>query len=85
MQVQKTQETKENRNRAEILNKAISLVPKIHETAIQLVRRSMPLADYFEMPSFEATWIRREIKRLWGIKLTNEEVEYIWLKAILGF
>jgi Arc/MetJ-type ribon-helix-helix transcriptional regulator len=83
--MQEKVEKKVYENRSEILQKAVPVVKKMHDTLIRTIREKMPYIDYYEMPNFEATWIRREVKRLWGFELVREEIIYIWEKAILGF
>jgi hypothetical protein len=83
--MQEKVEKKVYENRSEILQKAVPVVKKMHDTLIRTIREKMPYIDYYEMPNFEVTWIRREVKRLWGIKVLQEEVEYLWLKAVAPF
>ncbi len=81
MQVQKNQYV----NRAEVLNKAVPIVLKLHDAAIWVVRQQIPLADSEIMPPFLTEWIRAEIRRLWNIEISREEAEYMWLKSVVGF
>ncbi len=84
MQVTENQERRYI-NRSAILEKAVPLVRKMHDTLIREIRTKIPETDYEVLPYFESVWIKREVKRLWGIKVLQEEVSYIWQKAVVGF
>jgi hypothetical protein len=72
-------------NRSAILEKAVESVRKIHDAAIWVVKQSMPGVDYEFLPPFEIEWLKTEIGRLWNVEILREEVEYLWLKSVVGF
>ncbi|PMB77629.1 MAG: hypothetical protein C0177_02725 [Fervidicoccus fontis] len=84
-QIPKIQENKENRNRAEILQKALPIAQKVY----QLVKWTLEQNGHYDpwriRPRFFNEWLNAEIRRLWGIELNQEEASYLWQKVAIGF
>ncbi len=85
MQVQPENQERRYINRAEILLKATDVAKKLHDVAVWVIRQQIPLTDNEIMPPFYVEWLKSEIRRLWGIEIIKEEVEYLWLKVAVGF